>query len=75
MGRSARETAPWIFWPIAAVWDLVAFVLSLTGRLVGAVVGLLLLVIGLALSITVILLPIGVPLAIVGFLLVLRSIL
>jgi hypothetical protein len=75
MGRSARETAPWIFWPIAAVWDLVAFVLSLTGRLVGAVVGLLLLVIGLALSITVILIPIGVPLAIVGFLLVLRSIL
>jgi hypothetical protein len=75
MGRSARESAPWIFWPIAALWDLVAFVLGLTGRLVGAVVGLLLLVIGLALSITVILIPIGVPLAIVGFLLVLRSIL
>lgn len=75
MGRSARETAPWIFWPIAAVWDLVAFVLRLTGRLVGAVIGLLLLVIGLALSITVILIPIGAPLAILGFLLLLRSIL
>jgi hypothetical protein len=75
MARSARDSAPWIFWPIAALWDLIAFVLSLTGRLIGAVVGLLLLVIGLGLSITVILIPIGVPLAIVGFLLVLRSIL
>ncbi len=74
MSRSARASAPWIFWPIAALWDLLAFILGLTGRLVGVVLGLTLLCVGFLLSITVILLPIGVPLIIVGFLLLLRSV-
>jgi len=74
MARSARVNAPWIFWPIAALWDLVAFVLGVTGRIVGGVVGFLLLVVGLLLTVTVILAPIGVPLILVGFLLLVRSV-
>jgi hypothetical protein len=56
------------------VLDLVGFVLRLTGRLVGFAIGLVLLVIGGMLTITVILAPIGLPLLIVGFLLMVRSV-
>lgn len=58
---------------MAAVWDLLAFVLRLTGRLLGFTSGMLLLVIGGVLTLTVILVPVGVPLIIVGFLLIVRS--
>jgi hypothetical protein len=71
---TVRATAPWIFWPIAAAWDLVAFVVKLAGRLVGVVLALVLMGSGVLLSLTVVLLPIGIPLGILGFLLLLRSI-
>ncbi|HUF71160.1 MAG TPA: hypothetical protein VMM79_21100 [Longimicrobiales bacterium] len=74
MSRSARSSTPWIFWPVAAVWDLIAFVLRLTGRLIGFTVGLILVAVGGVLTLTVILLPIGLPLLVVGFLLMVRSV-
>jgi hypothetical protein len=74
MTRSARSTAPWIFWPLAALWDLVAFLLRLTGRLIGFAIGLIMLAIGGVLCLTVILIPIGFPLLVVGFLLMVRSV-
>lgn len=74
MSRSARSSTPWIFWPVAAAWDLIAFVLRLTGRLVGFTVGLILVAVGGVLTLTVILLPIGLPLLVVGFLLMVRSV-
>lgn len=74
MSRSARSFTPWIFWPVAAVWDLIAFVLRLTGRLIGFTVGLILVAVGGVLTLTVILLPIGLPLLVVGFLLMVRSV-
>lgn len=73
MARPARESAPWIFWPLAAVWDLLAFTLRLTGRLVSGVIGLVLLAGGALFSFTIIGAPIGVPVAIVGMLLLVRS--
>jgi hypothetical protein len=73
MARSARETAPWIFWPVAAIRDLLAFVLRLTGRLVSGVIGLVLLIGGALLSFTIVGAPIGIPLGLVGLLLLFRS--
>lgn len=74
MGRTARRTAPWIFWPVAALWDLLAFFLRLTGRVVGAAVALVLLVVGALLALTVILMPVGVPVFLLGLLLLVRSV-
>ena len=74
MARSARERAPWILWPIAAVWDLLAFLLRLTGRLVAAVIGFVFLLGGALLSFTIVGAPIGMALAVVGLLLLVRSI-
>jgi len=74
MAHSVRETAPWIFWPFAALWDLLAFILRMTGRVLGVILGVVLMAVGILLSFTVIGAPLGVPLAILGFMLLLRSI-
>ena len=41
---AARDTAPWIFWPFAALWDLLAAILLLTGRVLAAILGVVLIV-------------------------------
>jgi hypothetical protein len=56
------------------VWSLFSFFLRLTGRIVAAVLGLVFMIAGIALSVSVVAAPVGIPLAIFGFLLVLRSI-
>jgi hypothetical protein len=61
-------------WPFAAIWDLLAFILGLTGRLVAGVLGLVLLIVGGVLTLLVITAWLGIPLAIFGFLLMVRSI-
>lgn len=73
MSRSARANAPWFLWPFAALWDLFALILGLTGRLLGAILGLVFMILGIILTMTVLGAPVGVPLAILGFLLLIRS--
>jgi hypothetical protein len=70
---SARSSAPWILWPVAAVLDLIAGVLRITGRLAGFAVGLGLVVLGGLLTLTIVFAPIGIPVLIIGFLIVIRS--
>ena len=67
-----RHSSPWFLWPIALVWDLAAFVLQMTGRLIGGVLGLVLIGAGVALTLTIAAAPIGIPLAILGSLLLVR---
>ena len=71
--ENERKT-PWFLWPFVALWKLLTFILGLTGRLVAAVLGLVFMIAGLILTVTLIAAPVGIPLAIVGFLLLLRSI-
>ncbi|HVP21397.1 MAG TPA: hypothetical protein VMS73_06000 [Anaerolineaceae bacterium] len=62
-----------ITWPFVALWKLLAFILTLTGRLIGAILGLVLMIVGGILIVTVIGAPIGIPLAAFGALLAIRS--
>lgn len=73
MTQATRRTAPWFFWPFAALWDFLAFILRATGRLVGALLGFTLMVVGLVATATVVAAPVGIPLVLLGFLLMLRS--
>jgi hypothetical protein len=73
MTEPARHSSPWFLWPFAAIWDFLAFILRLTGRLVAAIIGLVLMVIGVLLTMTVVGAPIGIPLILLGFLLLIRS--
>ncbi|GAB4534532.1 MAG: hypothetical protein Fur0018_24420 [Anaerolineales bacterium] len=65
---------PWFLLPFVWVWELIAWVIGLTGRLLAAVLGVVFMGVGLLLTVTLVAAPIGIPLLIFGFLLMLRSI-
>jgi hypothetical protein len=65
---------PWILWPFRLIFELIEWILRLTGRLVAAVIGLAIMVAGFALTLTLIAAPIGVPMMVFGFLLTIRGI-
>ncbi len=65
---------PWYLWPFAAIWRLIATIVGLTGRFLAMVVGLVLLVVGVLVSLTVIGAIVGIPMAIIGILLFLRGV-
>jgi len=74
MTEVEKSRVPWYLWPFKALWDLLAFILNLTGRLIGAVLGLALAIVGLVLTVLVISAPVGIPLMVLGGLLMIRSI-
>jgi hypothetical protein len=69
-----QKRTPWILWPFVALWRLITWILELTGRLVAAVLGFVLMVVGVLLTVTVIGAVVGLPLIIFGFMLMIRSI-
>jgi hypothetical protein len=66
-------TMRWLLWPFQAIFGVVSGIVKLTGRLVAVVIGLVLLILGGVLSLTVIGAIIGVPIALFGFLLIIRG--
>lgn len=74
MTNEARRDTPFFLWPFVALWRLLSGVVGLAGRLVLLVIGFVLVVIGAVLTITVVGSVIGLPLALVGLLLMVRSI-
>jgi len=74
MSANNQKRTPWYLWPFKAIWDLLAFILNITGRLIAAILGLVLMIVGAILTITLFAAPIGIPLIIFGFLLLVRSI-
>jgi len=69
-----KKTSPWFLWPFVAVWNLLALVLNITGRVLAGILGVGLMVVGIALTMTVAGAPVGIPFAILGLLLIIRSI-
>ena len=67
------KSVPWYLWPFWAIWRLLTIIVELTGRLIAVVLGLVLMIIGTLISLTVIGAVIGIPMIIIGFLLVLRG--
>ncbi len=61
-------------WPFYAIWRLLTFVVELIGRLLCGVLGIGLMIAGVAITLSIIGAPVGIPLASVGFLLLVRSI-
>jgi hypothetical protein len=73
MSEKEEKRVPVLLWPFYAIWRLVAFILEITGRLIGVVLGLVLLIPGLLVSLTVVGAVVGIPLMILGMLLILRG--
>jgi hypothetical protein len=73
MNQNAQNI-PWLLWPFKALMDLIEGIIKLSGRLVAAVIGLAVMIIGVVLTILVITAPLGIPMIIFGFLLMVRGI-
>lgn len=74
MTTQTKQHIPWYLWPFAALWKLLAVIVELTGRFVAMVLGLVLILVGGIVSLTVIGAIVGIPLAMIGLLLLLRGI-
>lgn len=73
MSDSTDKGVPWLLWPFYAIWRLLTLILSITGRVIAALLGVVLMVAGVAIALSVVGAPLGIPLAALGFLLVVRA--
>ena len=74
MTTQTKKHIPWYLWPFVALWKLLAVIVELTGRFVAMVLGIVFIIVGIIVSLTIVGAIIGVPLAIIGLLLLLRGI-
>ena len=73
MNDSTENHVPWILWPFYAIWKLLTLILMITGRIICALLGIAMMVAGVAASLSVIGAVVGIPLAAFGFLLTIRA--
>ena len=74
MNDSTPSHVPVILWPFYAIWRLLTFILNVVGRLLCALLGIGLMITGVAITLSVVGAPLGIPLASLGFLLLIRAI-
>ncbi len=68
-----RKLVPWYLWPFWAIWKLVVGIVAATGRLVAVIIGLVFLIVGVVLTVTVVGAIVGIPFIIFGLLLMVRG--
>jgi hypothetical protein len=68
-----KKRVPWFLYPFWLIWRLVVWIIEATGRLIGAILGLVFMIVGVVVSLTVVGLIVGIPLFIFGVMLVSRS--
>ena len=73
MTTRTQKQIPWYLWPFAALWKLLAVIVELTGRFLAMVLGIVFIVVGIIISLTIVGAIIGIPLAIIGLLLLMRG--
>jgi len=73
MTEHNKKRVYWLLYPFWLIWRLVIWIIEATGRLIGAVLGLVLMIVGVVVSLTVVGAIVGIPLIIFGFMLLVRS--
>ncbi len=73
MTKHNRKRVHWLLYPFWLIWRLVIWIIEATGRLIGAILGLVLMIVGVVVSLTVVGAIVGIPLVIFGFMLLVRS--
>lgn len=71
--KKMRKRIPWYVLPFWWIWQLLALIVGMTGRLVAILLGLLLMIAGVLVSVTIIGLVVGIPLILFGVLLIIRG--
>jgi hypothetical protein len=68
-----NNTVPILLWPFYAIWRFATFILKLVGRILCGALGLGLMATGIVVTMSVVAAPVGVPMAALGFLLLIRA--
>jgi hypothetical protein len=68
-----RRRIPWYVLPFWWIWQLLALIVGMTGRLVAILLGLVLMIAGVLVSVTIVGLIVGIPLILFGVLLIIRG--
>lgn len=63
----------WLLRPFVWLWNFIAYIVTLTGRLVAVILGMAFMLVGVILSLTVVGAIVGIPIFIIGVLLVVRG--
>ncbi len=74
MSDANENRVPILLWPFYAIWRLLTLILNIVGRLLCALLGLTVMIGGVVITMSVVGAPIGIPLAALGFLLLIRAI-
>ncbi len=72
--QNGNTHTPWILWPFRVIFNLVEWILRLTGRLVASIIGLAIMIAGFVLTLTLIAAPVGLPMVLFGFVLIIRGV-
>ncbi len=73
MEQHHHHRVPWYLWPFWAIWRLVIGIVAATGRLVAVILGLVFIIVGVVLTVTIIGAIVGIPFIIFGLLLIGRG--
>jgi hypothetical protein len=73
MSTHSKSHTPWYLWPLVAIWRLLAIIVEMTGRFVAMVLGIVLVIVGVIVSLTIVGAIVGIPLALIGLLLFFRG--
>ncbi len=74
MNDLTHSHVPVLLWPFYAIWRLLTFIVAVVGRLLCALLGIGLMAAGVTIALSVVGAPLGIPLASLGFLLLIRAI-
>lgn len=73
MANDNDNGVPILLWPFYAIWRLLTLVVNLVGRILCAVIGIAIMIAGVLVTMSIIGAPLGIPLASLGFLLLIRA--
>jgi len=73
MSESTDSRVPVLLWPIYAIWRLLTFILNMAGRALCVLLGIAMMAAGVTIALSIVGAPVGIPLASLGFLLLVRA--
>jgi len=73
MNDSTQSGVPILLWPFYAIWRILTFILGVVGRVICILLGIALMIGGVAITLSVVGAPLGIPLASLGFLFLIRA--
>lgn len=73
MTEAAPRKTPLLLMPFVGLWRLLGFIIALTGRMICALLGLVVMIAGVTLTVSIVGIPAGIPLSVLGFLLLVRA--